>query len=283
MKSSFPVVIRLCLCLVLSILVACGGGHGGGGSGGNGNGNGNGSGNTNPPPPPPPPLPYEPTLYQAIYGGGSYSYTGQFYITGAPDDTDWNRWGMLHDGSTYRLYFMKEGATDTLYQFAYNASSADYEYGSNSITPIKLTNIPADADTSSFAMSNSKTGVSGSYYAHMKSKTNDALIYTFRFNGSVYAYERSYKITKAPADTDWSRWAMLYGQSASRFYAGKTGDDSVIYQFKYNPTTQSYEWGYNGAVGTIAVSNMPTDSETADFSMLNNGSQYQFYYLNKQN
>jgi len=226
--------------------------------------------------------PYEPTLYQAVYGAGGYNYSNQFYITGAPDDTDWSRWGILHDGSDYRLYFMKGSTDGTLYQFAYNPNSGDYEYGYNSINQLRLTNIPADADTDSIAMSNVGNTTTGSYYAHMRSMTVPTLIYTFRFNGSSYAYERSYNITNAPADTDWSRWAMMYGQSASRIYAGKIGDDSTIYQFKYNPTTQSYQWGYGGAIPSLAVNGMPADSDKFDFTMLNNGSQYHFYYLNKQ-
>lgn len=119
------------------------------------------------------------------------------------------------------------------------------------------------------------------YYAHMKSLSVATLLYTFRFDGSVYAYQRSYNIANAPVDTDWSRWAMVYGDSASRFYAGKAGDDSTIYQFKYNPTSQNYEWGYGGAVSTLAVTGMPNDSDTSDFAMLNDGSGYRFFYLNQ--
>ncbi|MBI1422179.1 MAG: hypothetical protein GC149_01850 [Gammaproteobacteria bacterium] len=255
LKSKWLSLLLLATTLLLS---ACGGG--GGGS------------STSPQ--------YAPTLYQAVYSSG-YQYTKQFYITGAPDDTDWDRMGVLHDGTDYRLYFMKQGTSDTLYQFAYNPNSADFEYGYNSIPQLTLTNVPADADGNSLAMSNDGTY----YYAHMKSLSVPTRIYTFRYvaNTTTYAYQRSYNITKAPADTDWSRWAMLYGDSASRFYAGKTGVDSPIYQFKYNPTTQSYEWGYGGAVSTLAVIGMPSDSDTSNFSMLNNGTQYQFYYLNKRN
>jgi hypothetical protein len=237
-------------------------------------GGGGGSSNT---------TPYEPILYVAIYNGSSYNYAGQYYITGAPDDTDWYRWGTLHDGSDYRLYFMKEGTDDTIYQFAYNPGSADYEFGYNSIRQLRLTNIPADADTSSFAMSHVGNNANNGYYAHMKSLSSDTRIYTFRYNGTSYAYERSYNITGAPADTDWLRWGMLIGDGASRFYAGKMGDDSTIYQFKYNPTTQNYEWGGTGARPTLSVTGMPADSDTSEFGMLNNGSQYRYYNLNNQN
>jgi hypothetical protein len=90
---------------IILILTSCGGGGG--------------SDNT---------APYEPKLYEAIYSGGSYRYANQYFITGAPADIDWYRWGMLNDGADYRLYFMKTGSNDTLYQFAYNAASGDYEF-----------------------------------------------------------------------------------------------------------------------------------------------------------
>lgn len=246
------------------LLSACGGGGGSGDSGGNTS------------------RPYEPILYEAIFTGGSYQYTNQYYITGAPDDTDWYRWGIMHDGADYRLYFMKAGTDGTLYQFAYNPGTADYEFGYNSIPQVTLTNIPADADVSSIAMSHVGNLATTGYYAHMKSYSTDTRIHTFRFNGSVYAYERSYNITNAPVDTDWTRWAMVIGQGFSRFYAGKTGDDSTIYQFKYNPTTQAYQWAYDGAIGTLTVTGMPVDSDLYDFAMLNNGTQYRFYYRNQQ-
>lgn len=226
---------------------------------------------------------YVPKLYEAIYGAGAYQYTNEYNITMAPDDVDWDRWGILHDGADSRLYFMKAGTDNTLYQFALNPLSGDYEYGYNSLTPITLTNIPDDADPSSIAMSNVGVVVSTSYYAHMKSLSMDGRIYTFRFNGSVYAYERSYDITGAPADTDWSRWAMLIGDGVSRFYAGSTSDDALIYQFKYNSTTQMYEWGFGGAVASISILYMPADSELSNFSMHSSGvSGYRFYYLNQQ-
>ena len=48
-------------------------------------------------------------------------------ITGAPADTNWRRWSMLHDGSVYRMYFFKGSTRDTLYQFGWNGST--YAYG----------------------------------------------------------------------------------------------------------------------------------------------------------
>ena len=244
------------------LLSACGGG---------GSGGGGASGSSTSPQ-------YVPTLYSADYYMGSYQYLNESYITGAPADTDWSRMGCLSDGANFRFYFMKKGTSDTLYQFAYNGSSTGYEYGYHSDPEISLTNIPADADSNSLAMAYE----GGYYYAYMKSLTVPTRIYSFQFDGSTYAYQRSYNITKAPPDTDWSRWTMVYGDGASRFYTGKIGDDSVIYQFQYNLLTQAYEWGYGGAVSTIAVTDMPADSDTSHFCILYSANRYRFYYLNKQ-
>ena len=55
-------------------------------------------------------------LYQAAFNGTEYEYgyssKPRIEITGAPDDIDWNRWSMLHDGGNYRLFFMPIGRSE---------------------------------------------------------------------------------------------------------------------------------------------------------------------------
>ena len=48
------------------------------------------------------------------------------------------------------IYEFYSPDNNKLYQFAWNGSA--YQYGHNSIPELTLTNIPADADASSFAM-----------------------------------------------------------------------------------------------------------------------------------
>ena len=81
-----------------------------------------------------------------------YNSIPKMDITGAPADTDFDRWGMLHDGSFYRFYAFKGTLDNQMYQFAFNPATSDYEYGYNSILVLTLDQIPADSDTSSFAM-----------------------------------------------------------------------------------------------------------------------------------
>jgi hypothetical protein len=88
---------------------------------------------------------------------GAYEYghnsTPVLSITLAPSDADLSRWAMLFDGEIYRLYTGKTGTVDTIYQFAFNVDSSDYEWGfNNSIAELRVTNMPTTSIKSNFAM-----------------------------------------------------------------------------------------------------------------------------------
>lgn len=223
------------------------------------------------------------SLNQAAFNGSVYDYgynsIPNIAFSGAPTDVDYSRSAMLHDGSTYRLYFFKQGSNDTLYQFGFNLTTLKYEYGYNSIPTLSITGIPADADTSNFAMLHD-----GSVYRlYMRSKTNVTTMYQFGYNASTQDYEYGYLsiaqlyITMAPADVDHSRWAMLHDGTYYRLYIGKAGEDDKMYQFAYNSASSDYEWGYK-SIPLLAVTDMPSSSIKTDFSMLHDGSDYRFYY-----
>lgn len=73
-------------------------------------------------------------------------------VTGAPGDTDFHRWSMLFDGSTYRLYAFKVGSVDTFYQFGYNPQTQAYQYGHDSIPILTLVGTPANSNLTSMSM-----------------------------------------------------------------------------------------------------------------------------------
>ena len=95
-------------------------------------------------------------LYQAAWNGSEYEYgfdsIEMIDITGAPADSDWNRWAMLHDGTDFRFYVFQNGSSTNFYQFAFNSASQDYEYGHLSIANLSVIEMPANSDSSNFAM-----------------------------------------------------------------------------------------------------------------------------------
>ena len=92
---------------------------------------------------------YDSTTNNFVFGSGGA--IPALDITGAPVDVDWDRWAMAHDGTYYRLYAARQGSHNVLYQFVYNASTGDYEYGFNATTPLFITGMPADSHTDNFA------------------------------------------------------------------------------------------------------------------------------------
>lgn len=103
-------------------------------------------------------------LYQFAWVSGTNTYKWghdgsipKIPVTGFPDNSDRNRWAMLHDGEYYRLYRMELGNNNKLYQGSFNDDS--YEFGSSSIPELSLTGTPSNSDLSQAAML-----YDGSYY-----------------------------------------------------------------------------------------------------------------------
>lgn len=223
------------------------------------------------------------SLNQAVYiGGNTYDYGGaggipNLPIKSAPADTDFSRAAMLHDGSDYRLYFFRQGADDTLYQFAYDPASQTYTYGYNSIDILSITGKPDDADAGSFAMLHDGS----TYRLYMRSKTSATKMYQFGWNGSSYAYGSNsipeLFITGSPADADHSRWAMLHDGSDYRLYVGKQNSPDTLYQYAFNSASNDYEYGYN-SISVLVITDMPADSIKDNFTMNHGGGAYRFYY-----
>lgn len=198
-------------------------------------------------------------------------------ITGAPADTNWRRWSMLHDNSAYRMYFFKGSAADTLYQFGFNGSS--YAYGHDSIPALTLSGAPADADASSFAMLHDGSA----YRLYLRQLGNPQRLYQFAYvaGSTTYRYGHdsipAIDVTGFPADTDWSRWQMLHDGGAYRIYAFKLGSNTRFYQGAFNPATQRYEFGHN-SIRELNLVGTPASSNLASAAMLHDGSAYRFYF-----
>ena len=192
------------------------------------------------------------SVNQAAWVPGSTNYQFGYNsipnipITGAPADTNWRRWSMLHDNSVYRMYFFKGSTRDTLYQFGWNGSS--YAYGHLSIPVLTLTNMPADADPSSFSMLHSGSH----YHLYLRQLGNPNRLYQFiwvagttNYQWNVSPFIPQLPVTGFPADTDWARWMMLHDGTAYRLYAFKLGSNTQFYQGSWNGSAGQYQYGFN--------------------------------------
>jgi len=106
------------------------------------------------------------------------------------------------------------------------------------------------------------------------------------FNGNLYEYGYQslpkIPIKNAPSDIDWERWSMLEDGSIYRLYFMAKGKSDKLYQFGYNFSTNSYEYGYQSEP-IIPIVGTPSYVEITSFSMLHDGSDYRLYILDKKN
>ncbi|MEM7292300.1 MAG: hypothetical protein AAF420_02735, partial [Pseudomonadota bacterium] len=201
-------------------------------------------------------------------------------LDGAPANTDYSRWAMLHDGTRYRLYFFIEGSDTQLHQFAFNPTTNIYEYDFDSVNPINLIGAPADANPESIAMLHD----GATYRLYMRGISNPTTLYQFAWNGAAYEYGFNsidmIPITNAPVGTDLDGWAMLHDGAAYRLYAYDTSAPDQLFQFSFNGS--SYEFGHN-SISVLAITDMPASADRSDFAMLHDGSAYRFYYQTEAN
>ncbi|MGB1257988.1 MAG: hypothetical protein ACPG51_19095 [Thiolinea sp.] len=226
-----------------------------------------------------------PSLNQAAYVNGTTEYRfghnsiPNMKIHGAPADTGFGRYAMLHDGSTYRLYLFKRGSRDTLYQFGFNRTTSRYEYGFNSIKVLKIVGMPADANHKSFAMLHDGQD----YRLYMRSRNGSKLYQAAYQPGSnkyVYGFRSipSMNITGSPQGiTNNKRWAMLHDGQHYRLYIGRRGHKNQFYQYAFNRATNNYEHGYQ-SIPMLTATNAPGNSKKNAFAMLHDGSAYRYYY-----
>jgi hypothetical protein len=199
-------------------------------------------------------------------------------ITGAPADTNFARWAMLHDGSAYRMYFFKGSTSDTLYQFAWDGSA--YAYGYNSIPILTLVGAPPDVDAGSLRMLYSGSA----YHAYLRRLGDPTTLYQFIWIPGTTKYQWAYanyiptlSVTGFPSDTDWSRWEMLHDGTDYRIFAFRYGHNDRLLQGAWNPGAGQYQFAYN-SIPEFNLVGFPPNSDVGRSAMLHDGSAYRFYF-----
>jgi hypothetical protein len=93
-------------------------------------------------------------------------------------------------------------------------------------------------------------------------------------------YEYGYRsipnipITGAPADANFSRWAMLHDGGAYRLYCFKGSSTDTLYQFAWDGA--SYAYGYN-SIPVLTLVGAPSDADASSIAMLHSGNAYHAY------
>jgi hypothetical protein len=218
---------------------------------------------------------YRPGSTEYVYGLNSYP---NMAIQGAPADTDYSRWAMLHDGVNYELYFMALGSNERLYRFGFDSAAVAYVYGHAGPSTFAIRDAPAAADPSSIAMLHD----GADYRLYMRGVSERTKLFQFGLNTGTGEFIFGYRsidiieTTGIPADADLDRWGMLHDGTTYRQYVGQQGNTNTLYQFGFDG--RSYEYGYS-SIPVLSVVDMPATSLASTFAMLHDGSDYRFYNL----
>ena len=203
-------------------------------------------------------------------------------VVGAPVDTDWSRWAMLHDGQIYRLYAFRQNTQDRIYQFGFNPGTERYEWGYQSIPELRLVGMPRTATTRQFAMLHD----GGMYRLYLQDRNSRTIVHQFGFNRGTQHYEYGHRslptirVSGFPADADWRRWGMLHDGADYRFYTFRQGSGDQIYQAAFDAGISEYRYGYR-SIPTIRLRGFPGGSNRSSFAMLHDGRDYRFYFKDR--
>lgn len=251
-----------------------------------------------------------------------------FDIIDAPDDIDSARWSVLYDRELSLMYFLKQDSDSTMYQFGFNGEAFKLGHRcmpQTEIEPIPEGTEPSNM--ASFAMMfipkytppypSDEHGEYRLFFLQQRSVdaykkrlenlegANDPSVVeeteqefwlnqflykeetnTFRLDGSTGT---QFQILGFPADTDWSRWSMLYddeGDALSlpnyRIYAFKKGSNTELYHGTFDGSI--YRYAYKQSIPLMTITNIPEQADQEkNIAMLYNtdSSEYHLYMQNK--
>ena len=250
-----------------------------------------------------------PAVNQAtkIPGKDEYKFNGEpIPIIGAPDDTDWQRWGMLNDRKSSRMYFFREGTDNKIYPFLLKDCSYQYD---DTIPLLTIEGVDDDVNSSSMSMLSTPNfepfkGVNGkdlpvpnNYHVYMQKRDNAQEVQQFIWEKDSENLERNgitrseFAIKNFPGDTDWERWAMTYDSNhyqltleAYVFFAFKSGSNTEIYYGRYGEKHTGKDgneidvYGYNGC---LSLEGAPGNTNHSSMSMIFDGVDTHLFMLTK--
>lgn len=248
-----------------------------------------------------------PSVNQAtkVLGEDKYIFSNKsIAVIHAPNDTDWQRWGMLNDRKSSRLYFFKTGCDNQIYQFIFDGDAYKYD---DTIPTLTIEGVTSDVDSGRMSMLSTPNfepwkGVNGkdlpvpnNYHIYMKKKNNPQEVQQFIWEKGTLNLEPNgitrsvFGIKDFPQDTDWRRWAMTYDSnhyqlalSAYVFFAFKTGSNTEIYYGRYGEKyiEQGEEkdfYGYKG--GMLILEGAPSNTDHSTMAMMFDGIDNHLFML----
>ena len=208
----------------------------------------------------------------------TFGYSITHMLSEGPEDIDWSRWAVLHDGSEHRLYFLPEGRADEVYQFAYNVNTAQFEYGFKSLESIAIMDTPVAASTNGFGMAY----VSGAYHLYFAS-TDNSTLYEYGYDAGSVAYVYGHNSTAintvsgSPASTDWGGWGTAGEGSVVTLYAFASGAHDSIVRFG-RPGASSDFAAVPGQL-QIDYDGASIDASIDDFAIVDDGGTIALYIV----
>ncbi|MEM7698282.1 MAG: hypothetical protein AAF236_07760 [Verrucomicrobiota bacterium] len=165
-----------------------------------------------------------------------------------------------------------------LNQGAFVSGSETYQFGHHSIPNIPITGAPADTDWNRSAALHDGSD----YRLYFFRSGSRHEIYQFAFNRRTECYEFGYnsipvlRLRSIPSNASTQSFAMLHDGSTYRLYLQDASDCSLLYQFGFNRSSETYDYGYD-SIPQLRVAGIPRDADWSRWMMLHDGNDYRFY------
>lgn len=228
--------------------------------------------------------PVERFLLQGAYVEGTETYRFNYrsipslLVADAPEDADWSRWAMMHDGETYILLIARQGAPEELYRFGYDFETERYRRGFRGPERVSIAGRPPEASLRNFAVLHD--GRKARLF--LQDRNDFTLLHQFALNEATGDFEYGHSVPPRiavegfPPDADWRRWAMLHDGTRARIYAFRRGSEHQLYQGAYDEASNSFRFGHD-SIQVLTLLDFPAASDRNGLALLHDGVDYRIY------